>query len=283
MLQAEDLSMRGSLFEGLESRTFLSAAPLGAPAQDAVDAGALTSAVVVAKAAPAANVTAALTAAPVTTAGGSSYTFTIKYNDPAKIRSASLGNGDVLVTGPKNFKAVAKLVSVNPTTDATAVTATYSIVAPAKKWAAAANGAYTVTVRAKSVSNAVGGVNAAEIKAGTFNVNVPFVNQAPSFKKGRDLVVKKDAGAQTVNKWATKIADARDNPSTQTLSFVVTTDNDTLFSAKPQISADGKLTFTAATGKTGTATVTVRLKNSGGTANGGVDTSAAQTFKITVK
>ena len=42
------------------------------------------------------------------------------------------------------------------------------------------------------------------------------------------------------------------------------------------------LTYTPATNASGTATITVVLKDNGGTANGGVDTSAPQTFMITV-
>ena len=42
------------------------------------------------------------------------------------------------------------------------------------------------------------------------------------------------------------------------------------------------LTYTPATNAFGTATITVVLKDNGGTANGGVDTSAPQTFVINV-
>ena len=42
------------------------------------------------------------------------------------------------------------------------------------------------------------------------------------------------------------------------------------------------LTYTPAANANGLATVTVRLKDDGGTANGGVDTSGPQTFTITV-
>ncbi|HEX2972144.1 MAG TPA: Ig-like domain-containing protein, partial [Tepidisphaeraceae bacterium] len=71
--------------------------------------------------------------------------------------------------------------------------------------------------------------------------------------------------------------------SGQTLSFQVTTDNDALFSVPPTIDpATGTLTYTPAADATGTATVTVTLSDDGGTANGGANTSASQTFTITV-
>src|SRR5439155_16553303 len=70
--------------------------------------------------------------------------------------------------------------------------------------------------------------------------------------------------------------------ASQTLTFQVSNDNTSLFSVPPAISAEGTLTYTPAANANGSATVTAVLKDNGGTANGGVDTSAAQTFKITV-
>src|SRR5205085_1566706 len=58
--------------------------------------------------------------------------------------------------------------------------------------------------------------------------------------------------------------------------------NNALFSVQPSISAAGVLTFTPAPNAFGTATVNVNLQDNGGTANGGVDTSATMTFTITV-
>src|SRR5262249_8067287 len=55
-----------------------------------------------------------------------------------------------------------------------------------------------------------------------------------------------------------------------------------LFSAGPVITADGTLVYTPAANANGSATITLVLKDNGGTDNGGVDTSAAQTFTITV-
>ena len=55
-----------------------------------------------------------------------------------------------------------------------------------------------------------------------------------------------------------------------------------LFSAGPAVSPTGTLTFTPAANSTGVATVTVRAVDDGGTANGGENTSAPQTFTITV-
>src|SRR5262249_11273047 len=55
-----------------------------------------------------------------------------------------------------------------------------------------------------------------------------------------------------------------------------------LFTALPAIDSTGTLTFTSAANAFGSAQITVKLMDNGGTANGGVDTSAPQTFTIKV-
>jgi CARDB len=94
------------------------------------------------------------------------------------------------------------------------------------------------------------------------------------------VTVNAGSGAASVPSVATGIS-AGAGETGQAVSFLVTNDNNALFSVQPALSADGTLTFTPAL-ITGTATVTVRAQDSGGTANGGVDTSAAQTFLINV-
>ena len=68
------------------------------------------------------------------------------------------------------------------------------------------------------------------------------------------------------------------------LTFAITNNtNAALFSAGPAVSGTtGDLTYTPAANANGTATITLRLTDDGGTANGGVDTSPPQTFTIIV-
>ncbi len=116
----------------------------------------------------------------------------------------------------------------------------------------------------------------------TFTITITTVNDEPSFTKGADQEVLEDAGAQTINSWATNLSKGPANESGQTLGFIVSSDNNALFTAQPAIDATGKLTYTAAGNANGTATVSVVLKDNGGTANGGDDSSPAQTFTITI-
>jgi hypothetical protein len=111
------------------------------------------------------------------------------------------------------------------------------------------------------------------------------VNDVPSFAgvDGTDQTVNEDAGAQSVSNFATAISAGPMNEDGQVLTFNVNNDNTTLFSVQPSIDpATGELTYTAAADAFGTATVTVTLSDDGMTLNGGVDTSASQTFDIVI-
>ena len=117
----------------------------------------------------------------------------------------------------------------------------------------------------------------------TATVKVTAVNQAPTFAVGPDQKVSATTAKQTVAKWATAISAGPANEASQTVAFAVTADsNPGLFAVAPALSPTGTLTYTPAKGKTGTATVSVQLKDTGGTANGGVNVSAVKSFMITV-
>jgi VCBS repeat-containing protein len=144
-----------------------------------------------------------------------------------------------------------------------------------------ANGSAIVTVQAHDNGGvANGGVDTSAPQ--TFTITVTAVNDAPSFVKGGDQTAVQDSGAHTVAAWASAISAGPANESTQAVTFIVSNNNTALFSAQPTVSASGTLTYTSAAGVNGVATVTVSLKDNGGVANGGVDTSAAQTFTITI-
>ncbi|HXR41448.1 MAG TPA: Ig-like domain-containing protein, partial [Acidothermaceae bacterium] len=146
--------------------------------------------------------------------------------------------------------------------------------------AADANGSATITVRIHDDGGtADGGVDTSA--AQTFAINVTAVNDAPTFSKGPDQTVLEDAGAQTVNGWAANLSTGAANES-QGLSFLVSNNNPALFAVPPAIDTSGRLTYTPAANANGAATVTVQIKDTGGVANGGVDSSAPQTFTITV-
>ena len=117
----------------------------------------------------------------------------------------------------------------------------------------------------------------------TFTIAVNLPNLAPSFAlSAASVMAAEDSGARTFPGFVTNIVAGPTNELDQTVSFLVTSDNATLFQAAPAITTAGTLNFTPAANAFGTAMVTVRAQDNGGTAGGGVDTSAAQTFTLTV-
>ncbi|MGC8828171.1 MAG: FG-GAP-like repeat-containing protein [Verrucomicrobiia bacterium] len=145
-----------------------------------------------------------------------------------------------------------------------------------------ANGTATVTVTLKDTGGtANGGIDET---TDTFTINVTAVNDPPSFNIGRTVTVLEDCGPVTSNNWAYNIsAGGGADESSQTLNFeILNVSKPELFAVQPAIAPNGTLTFTPADDAFGTAAVTVRLVDDGGTANGGQDTSASKIFYITI-
>ncbi|MFA5911138.1 MAG: N,N-dimethylformamidase beta subunit family domain-containing protein [Vicinamibacterales bacterium] len=147
--------------------------------------------------------------------------------------------------------------------------------------AADANGLATVTVQLRDDGGTLnGGLDTSA--AQTFTISVTGVNDAPSFTKGADQTLFEDTGAQTVAGWAAAISAGPADEAGQVLTFNVGNDNNALFVVQPAVSANGTLTYDPAPNAVGVATVTVSLSDNGGIATGGANTSAPQTFAITL-
>ncbi|HEX5443800.1 MAG TPA: DUF4214 domain-containing protein, partial [Pirellulales bacterium] len=101
---------------------------------------------------------------------------------------------------------------------------------------------------------------------------------------GSDVRVNNNAGPQSIAGWASKISAGPTSEASQKLTFNVTGDtNPGLFATPPAVdAATGALTFTPNPTAFGTAAITLSLHDDGGTDNGGQDTSASQTFNITL-
>ncbi len=144
---------------------------------------------------------------------------------------------------------------------------------------------FAVTVDDQGNTGTGGGKQA----LGTFLVALSAVNDPPSFVKGPNVTVSQSSGPKTVVGWATGASKGPTNltaytsEETQALTYVVVGNtNPALFATAPAVSSTGTLTFSPAPGVTGSADVTLRLKDDGGTANGGSDTSSSQTFTVSV-
>jgi len=114
----------------------------------------------------------------------------------------------------------------------------------------------------------------------TASITVTPVNDAPSFVAAGN--VSSFAGAQTRAGWATQISKGPSDEQGQFLTFLAETTDQAMFDVLPAIDAAGTLTFTPHLGSRGTANITVRLKDNGGQANSGSDTSGSVNLQISI-
>ncbi len=143
------------------------------------------------------------------------------------------------------------------------------------------NGSDTITLNANDNGNT--GAGGALQDTDPVSVTVDPVNDAPSFTKGADINLQENDPPQALTGWATALSAGPANESGQSLHFeVVSNTNPGLFSAGPAVDANGALSFTLAFNAYGNATIGLVIKDDGGVANGGVDTSAPQTFAVNV-
>jgi hypothetical protein len=146
--------------------------------------------------------------------------------------------------------------------------------------AADANGPASISITTNDLGNT--GTGGAQSDSDTVTINVTAVNDVPSFTVGPNQTVGEDAGPQSVPGWATNISAGPADESGQVLTFTANNDNNALFLAPPAVASNGTLTYTPAANANGSANVTLTLKDNGGIDNGGVDTSASQSFTINV-
>ncbi len=161
--------------------------------------------------------------------------------------------------------------------------------------AVAANGAYTFAPTTdKNSANVPGPIifrylvdNGLRFANSTSQVAVTVtpVNDAPIGAVTNPAAVLEDAGAVTTAVVLSGVgpgpAPAPDEAGQVVTRTIQANSNPSLFAAGPTLNADGTITFTPAPNQNGSATLTLRLQDDGGTANGGVDTTDL-TVTITV-
>jgi hypothetical protein len=112
----------------------------------------------------------------VTAANGQPATFSVVWSDDVAMNGATIGDGDVVVSGPGNvYNVVATLVSSNSVAGGSIV-ANYSVPAPAGGWTSAWNGTYGVYARLNEVADAAGNVVPQFAFIGRIIVNVSAGN-----------------------------------------------------------------------------------------------------------
>ena len=83
---------------------------------------------------------------------GRFYQLRMSYSHPSGVNLATVGNNDILVTGPGGFSQLMTLVRAKAQTRFNRVLATYRVAAPGGTWDQADNGVYTATLQAGAVT-----------------------------------------------------------------------------------------------------------------------------------
>ncbi|RIK74399.1 MAG: hypothetical protein DCC67_16630 [Planctomycetota bacterium] len=116
----------------------------------------------------------AILGAPPLTEAAAGYEFTLRYYDVQGIDAATLGSGDVVVSGPGGYSQAATVVEIGPeqsTTAGTARTVRYRVTGPGGTWDAADSGAYSVSLQAGQVRDKAGALLPAA-GLGSFQANI---------------------------------------------------------------------------------------------------------------
>jgi VCBS repeat-containing protein len=104
---------------------------------------------------------------------------------------------------------------------------------------------------------------------GTITVSVGAINDPPQFTAGGSVTVLEDSAPYSAT-WATNIlagppsaTDEISGPNAQTVSFEVTTNNNSMFAVLPAVDSAGRLTFTLAKDANGNVNIVVVAVDSG--------------------
>lgn len=110
---------------------------------------------------------------------GKSVRFRVMYESASGIDLSSLGDDDLLVTGPNGYNLFAELVSSKRSRRGTVATGTYQVPAPGGKFDRGDNGLYSILLRAGAVSD-LGGVTTADGLLDQFLVSATAPSQSPA-------------------------------------------------------------------------------------------------------
>ncbi|MDV6028659.1 MAG: S8 family serine peptidase [Phycisphaera sp. RhM] len=146
------------------------------------------------------------------------------------------------------------------------------------------NGTAVLTVRATDAgADELFGGQDDGIFERSFTVTVVAVNDPPVFDVVPEASARQTDGATTVTDFLTGIGNGggSDEESQTRNPLQVTATDPSFFTSQPTIDAAGTLTFTPSPNRSGSVPVTVTLQDSGGRANGGVDTTT-KTFLVTI-
>jgi hypothetical protein len=109
-------------------------------------------------------------------AGSPTHSFTVTYTDDTAVRVSSLGDSNIVVTGPAGYSSFANFTGADQAADGTPRIASYTIDAPGLAWKAADNGVYQVILQDATVSD-INNNTVSETQLGSFTVNISVSQQ----------------------------------------------------------------------------------------------------------
>jgi Tol biopolymer transport system component len=113
----------------------------------------------------------------------SAYDFSLTWTDDVAVDAASIGNGDVVATGPNGYREPATLVSVSAGPAANQLVAVYRLAGPGGAFDPGDNGNYVIEVAAGEVKDAAGNFAASvPVAGGTFVVGIPALADGPDLQ-----------------------------------------------------------------------------------------------------
>ncbi|MBF0450666.1 MAG: hypothetical protein HQK75_08195 [Candidatus Magnetomorum sp.] len=117
-----------------------------------------------------------------------------------------------------------------------------------------------------------------------FVIDIISINDPPAFIPGDSITILEDAGTQIITGWAKNSVAGNIFETGQDIEFKIQSSNISLFdpSQPPQINKNGDLIFSIAPNAFGSSLMLVTMEDNGGTDHGGVSTSDAYPFTITV-
>ncbi|MCZ2343101.1 MAG: tandem-95 repeat protein, partial [Bacteroidales bacterium] len=143
-----------------------------------------------------------------------------------------------------------------------------------------ANDAYgSATVTVTLIDDDGGGNSSSETY--TFTITITPINDPPSFAIGPDLSLFEDSGMVVFPHWATNIMPGPSNESAQSVMFVISASDPSLFTGLT-ITPSGDLYVTPAADAFGSATLSVQIQDRGGSDFGGMNISNFQFAVITI-
>jgi Tol biopolymer transport system component len=127
--------------------------------------------------------TAATTDMPNVSGPGAGYNVILTWTDDVALDASSIGNGDVVATGPNGYREPATFVATLGGATANQLVAVYRIAGPGGAFDIADNGSYAIEVAPGEVKDAAGNFAAAgAVPGGVFQVGIPVPPDGPDLQ-----------------------------------------------------------------------------------------------------